>query len=59
MNILSFDINVNKGKQKTPSGTPCGAFCFPWGKQKTPGVLLCLLQYSFQFIRQAMISRIF
>lgn len=40
MNILSFDIYVNKGKQKTPSGTPCGVFCFPWGKQKSPGALL-------------------
>ena len=40
MKIKSFSTKMIVGKQKTPSGIPCGVFCFPQGKQKTPGDVL-------------------
>ena len=36
---LNWDFEALQGKQKTPSDIPPGVFCFPWGKQKTPGAI--------------------
>ena len=36
INIKSFSVCMNLGKQKSTDGTPPGLFCFPMGMQKSP-----------------------
>ena len=44
INILLFGVFMILGKQKIPGDISLGVFCFPQGKQKTPGAIHNLKQ---------------